>query len=114
MTEKTSAENVSRASRTEEKVAITYSDHTTNLDSYIDKEAERRLVWKLDLWLLPILTLAYLSCFIDRASIGNARVLGLATELGLVGYQVPPLFPRTGLIQVQYRFDGFLHSICGC
>ena len=90
MTEKTSAENVSRTSQAaaEEKVAITYSDHTTNLDSYIDKEAERRLVWKLDLWLLPILTLAYLSCFIDRASIGNARVLGLASELGLVGYQV--------------------------
>lgn len=91
MTDKTSVEHVTRAGQTEEKVAITYDDHATNLDNYIDKEAERRLVWKLDLWLLPILTLAYLSCFIDRASIGNARVLGLGTELGLVGYQVSPI-----------------------
>lgn len=92
MTDKASAEHASRASQTEEKVAITYDDHTTNLDNYIDKEAERKLVWKLDLWLLPILTFAYLACFIDRASIGNARVLGLGTELGLVGYQVLSFF----------------------
>jgi hypothetical protein len=71
----------------DEKGPVTYDDHATRLDNYIDKEAERKLLWKLDLWLLPILTLAYLSCFIDRASIGNARVLGLATELNLVGYQ---------------------------
>jgi len=71
----------------DEKGPITYDDHATRLDHTIDKEGERRLVWKLDLWLLPILTLAYLSCFIDRASIGNARVLGLGTDLGLVGYQ---------------------------
>jgi len=66
---------------------VTYDDHATNLDSYIDKEAERRLVRKLDLWLIPILTLAYLACFIDRASIGNARVLGLGKDLGLKGYE---------------------------
>ena len=95
MAEKTSAENVSRASQAEEKIAIPYDDHATNLDNYIDKEAERRLVRKLDLWLLPILTLAYLACFIDRASIGNARVLGLAKDLGLVGYQVSSLIALT-------------------
>jgi hypothetical protein len=70
-----------------EKGPITYDDHATRLDNYIDKDAERKLVWKLDLWLLPVLTLAYLACFIDRASIGNARVLGLGNDLGLVGYQ---------------------------
>jgi len=66
---------------------VVYDDHATNLDNYIDKDGERRLVRKLDLWLLPILTLAYLACFIDRASIGNARVLGLGTELNLKGYE---------------------------
>ena|ERR1700738_5271041 len=72
----------------EEQGPITYDDRAKTLDNYMDREAERRLVWKLDIFLLPILTLAYLSCFIDRASIGNARVLGLGTDLGLVGYQV--------------------------
>ena len=72
----------------DEKGPITYDDHSTRLDNYIDREAERRLVWKLDLWLLPVVTLAYMACFIDRASIGNARVLGLGSELGLIGYQV--------------------------
>jgi hypothetical protein len=71
----------------EEKGPITYDDHATTLDNYIDREAERKLVWKLDLWLLPIVTFAYMACFIDRASIGNARVLGLGSELGLIGYQ---------------------------
>lgn len=70
-----------------EKGPVTYDDHATTLDNYIDREAERKLVWKLDLWLLPIVTLAYMACFIDRASIGNARVLGLGSELGLIGYQ---------------------------
>lgn len=84
----TTLEEDSRATATHaDEKQVTYDDHAANLDNYIDKEGERRLVWKLDLWLLPVLTLAYLACFIDRASIGNARVLGLGTELNLVGYQ---------------------------
>ncbi|TFK64617.1 MFS general substrate transporter [Pluteus cervinus] len=44
---------------------------------------DRKLLWKIDLHLLPILTLLYLLSFLDRTNIGNARILGLATDLHL-------------------------------
>ncbi|KAJ7486663.1 major facilitator superfamily transporter [Mycena latifolia] len=50
---------------------------------YVDPAAERRLVRKLDLRLLPCLVLTYLLAFIDRTNAGNARVAGLSTEVGL-------------------------------
>jgi hypothetical protein len=42
----------------------------------IDPAAEKKLLLKLDLILLPIVTLCNLFSFIDRANIGNARVAG--------------------------------------
>lgn len=42
-------------------------------DYIIDEAAERRLVRKLDLRLLPLLALAYMLCYIDRSNAGNAR-----------------------------------------
>lgn len=35
---------------------------------------ERKLMWKIDLTLIPWLSLLYLLCFLDRVGIGNARV----------------------------------------
>jgi len=58
-----------------------------SLSHVINPERERKLVRKLDLWLLPVLTLAYISCFVDRASVGNARIMGMAKELNLIGYR---------------------------
>ncbi|KAJ7796213.1 major facilitator superfamily transporter [Mycena olivaceomarginata] len=49
----------------------------------VDSAAERRLVRKLDMRLLPCLALAYLLGFIDRANAGNAKVAGLVSELSL-------------------------------
>ena len=38
---------------------------------------EKKLVRKLDLRLIPWLTLLYLFSYLDRASIGNAKILGV-------------------------------------
>jgi len=43
--------------------------------------AERRLVRKLDMRLLPVLTMLYLLSFLDRSNIGNAKLDGLTTDL---------------------------------
>lgn len=43
--------------------------------------AERRLVRKLDLHLLPVLTMLYLLSFLDRSNIGNAKLDGLTADL---------------------------------
>ncbi|KAL1411792.1 hypothetical protein Q8F55_002759 [Vanrija albida] len=52
-----------------------------------DKEAERRLVRKIDWCIVPTVSILYLFCFIDRANIGNARLAGFEKDLKLHGYQ---------------------------
>ncbi|KAH9914901.1 MFS general substrate transporter [Epithele typhae] len=48
-------------------------------------EQEKKLWRKIDLQLLPILTLMYLCSFLDRGNIGNAKLQGLTTQLDLTG-----------------------------
>ncbi|KAK2778045.1 hypothetical protein FQN53_001959 [Emmonsiellopsis sp. PD_33] len=48
-----------------------------------DPEAERKLRWKIDLCIVPTVSLLYLFCFIDRANIGNAKLAGMEKDLGL-------------------------------
>ncbi|KAJ6441384.1 putative transporter C11D3.18C [Purpureocillium lavendulum] len=49
----------------------------------IDPKAERRLVAKLDLVIVPVFFLIYLMAFLDRINIGNAAIMGLTQELDL-------------------------------
>ncbi|KAI0202889.1 MFS general substrate transporter [Astrocystis sublimbata] len=60
---------------------------TTNgnpIDS-IDPSAERRLRWKIDLHIYPILFVLYIFAYLDRINIGNARIQGLTEDLNLYG-----------------------------
>ncbi|OAQ85160.1 major facilitator superfamily transporter [Purpureocillium lilacinum] len=52
------------------------------LDNEIDPIKERRVVRKLDLFITPVCFIVYLSCFIDRANIGNVKVAGMPKEIG--------------------------------
>jgi hypothetical protein len=49
------------------------------------RAAERKLLMKLDLHIIPILFVLFLLAFIDRINIGNARIQGLEKDLGMVG-----------------------------
>lgn len=42
---------------------------------------ERKLLRKMDLWLIPWLSVLYLLSFLDRTSIGNAKVSALRVSL---------------------------------
>lgn len=55
----------------------------------IDPLAERALVWKFDLRLLPVLAVMYLFNSLDKSNLGNAKTAkpGLESSLGLVGNQ---------------------------
>ncbi|KIW71966.1 hypothetical protein PV04_00192 [Phialophora macrospora] len=53
----------------------------------IDPAAERRLVWKFDLRLLPTLATMYLFNSLDKSNLGNAKTAGLEQTLGLTGDQ---------------------------
>ncbi|KAL0566901.1 hypothetical protein V5O48_015095 [Marasmius crinis-equi] len=52
----------------------------------LDPRAEARLRLKIDLMILPTVSLLYLLCSVDRANIGNARIAGLEEDLRLKGY----------------------------
>ncbi|CAL3962061.1 unnamed protein product [Diplocarpon coronariae] len=43
---------------------------------------DRKLLWKLDLTLIPWLCILYLLAFLDRTNIGNAKIDGLQASLG--------------------------------
>jgi hypothetical protein len=50
-------------------------------------KAEKSLVLKLDLTIVPLSTLIYFVAYLDRNSIGNARLMGLEKDLGLSSEQ---------------------------
>jgi hypothetical protein len=42
---------------------------------------------QIDIRLIPMLAILYLISHLDRANIGNAKILGLTEDLGLSGIQ---------------------------
>ncbi|KAJ5849059.1 Major facilitator superfamily domain general substrate transporter [Penicillium rubens] len=46
----------------------------------IDPRAERTLVWKLDLRILPVLAIMYLFNSLDKSNLGNAKTAGLEVK----------------------------------
>ncbi|KAK6379530.1 hypothetical protein LTS17_006448 [Exophiala oligosperma] len=54
-------------------------------DLEIDPVLEKKLLWKIDLNLIPITFLLFLCAFIDRINIGNARIQGLEKDLNMHG-----------------------------
>lgn len=49
----------------------------------IDSILDRRLLWKRDLVLIPIMGVLYMVLFLDRTNIANARALGIGSPTGL-------------------------------
>ncbi|KAI0702850.1 MFS general substrate transporter [Cytidiella melzeri] len=56
-------------------------------DPQRDKALTRKVLWKLDLRVLPALALLWLANFIDRSNVGNAKIAGLTTDTHLAGNQ---------------------------
>ncbi|EUC45936.1 hypothetical protein COCMIDRAFT_4879 [Bipolaris oryzae ATCC 44560] len=50
-------------------------------------EEEKQLVKKIDSFLLPTMWLMYLLSYMDRTNIGNAKIAGMADDLGLTSSQ---------------------------
>ncbi|CCO34784.1 putative transporter C1002,16c [Rhizoctonia solani AG-1 IB] len=91
-----------------EKVDIErYVNSPSTGDAVHDKAEERRLVWKIDLKILPASIIIYLLCFLDRSNIGNARLLNDATGHSLM--KTLGLTCRTGIINtlLLYKYGVF-------
>jgi len=61
---------------------IDESGQLPDLGQSIDPVAERSLVWKFDLRILPVLAVMYLFNSLDKSNLGNAKTAGL--EGGLI------------------------------
>ncbi|KAH7349083.1 major facilitator superfamily domain-containing protein [Pyrenochaeta sp. MPI-SDFR-AT-0127] len=46
----------------------------------------RKLLWKIDLTILPLVSVMYLLSFLHRSNIGDARLAGLERDLGMTGW----------------------------
>ncbi|TFK86321.1 MFS general substrate transporter [Polyporus arcularius HHB13444] len=62
-------------------------DATVEYSTSLSPGEQRRLWRKIDMRLMPILTVMYLCSFVDRGNIGNAKLEGLTTQLQLTGNQ---------------------------
>lgn len=65
--------------------AIT-EDPTVSLESFAHLDINK-ILWKIDIRLVPMLTTLYLLSFLDRGNIGNAKIEGLSDDLHLTGPQ---------------------------
>ncbi|KAF2120292.1 major facilitator superfamily domain-containing protein [Lophiotrema nucula] len=62
----------------DEELAVT-SDHSI--------AQTRKLLFAMDIRLLPVLALLFLCSFIDRTNVGNAKILGLQADTGMNDHQ---------------------------
>lgn len=53
----------------------------------IDPHAEKRLVRKIDWYIIPIICVTYLITYIDKATLGYGALFGMSKDVGLVGTQ---------------------------
>lgn len=60
------------------------ADGSSNEFGHVDP---KKVLTKLDLRLIPVVSLLYLLSFLDRGNIGNARIEGMAESLNMTGPQ---------------------------
>ena len=51
-------------------------------------QAEKRLIRKLDIYIVPLIIISYLLIFLDRSNLGNAKIASLPQDLGLHGNEI--------------------------
>lgn len=64
-----------------------WREETSQFTYVPDSDAEKRLVRKIDIRIVPTVWILYTLSYLDRANIGNAKVGGLETALGLTSSQ---------------------------
>ncbi|KAF7321877.1 hypothetical protein MKEN_00709700 [Mycena kentingensis (nom. inval.)] len=80
------ANNSEKASYDEKSVAGPQLDDAAP-PPLSDEPSRRQILRKLDVHLLPFVSLLYLLSFLDRANIGNAKIAGMATDAHLTGFR---------------------------
>jgi sugar phosphate permease len=67
---------------------IAASDASVSQTLTIDPKLEAKLVRKLDLYIAPVMTIIFLTAYLDRANIGNAASAGMTEDIGMSSSQL--------------------------
>jgi len=70
-----------------ETVKIRDQDRLNSIEESVTSIEEKKLLRKIDLCLLPLLTLSYMLQFLDKQTLGFASISGLIQDLHLRGLQ---------------------------
>ena len=77
-----------RWAETIDDVAHTDGKNDVSAIGFIEgTDEEKKLVRKVDLFLMPSIWILYCFSYMDRTNIGNARVAGMASDIGLSSTQ---------------------------
>ncbi|KAG5643390.1 hypothetical protein DXG03_001004 [Asterophora parasitica] len=90
-----------------EKDRVTVVEQAPEQSVLVSEEEYKKILRKLDIHLLPFVSVLYLLSFLDRANIGNARIAGLADDLHLDGlkYNVQYLSKALAPLYLEYAFQ---------
>ncbi|CAM1511917.1 Fc.00g094300.m01.CDS01 [Cosmosporella sp. VM-42] len=59
--------------------------HYWQRNLWIDRQREAELLWKLDIWIAPVMTIIFITAYLDRANIGNVASAGMVDDLCISG-----------------------------
>ncbi|KAG8405861.1 hypothetical protein J3459_020912 [Metarhizium acridum] len=79
MAEKVDIERIMRGSQAEVVKLGEISNQT------LTPEEDKRILGKIDRWLLPVMAFSYLFQFLDKSALGFTAIMGLRTDLRLTG-----------------------------
>uniref|UniRef100_A0A8H7XU46 Major facilitator superfamily (MFS) profile domain-containing protein n=1 Tax=Psilocybe cubensis TaxID=181762 RepID=A0A8H7XU46_PSICU len=79
-------ENVNREPEQRNSLSGSSKPGKVDLEHFDDKEV-KRAVFKMDLTILPVMTIIQLFALLDRFNLGNARVAGLQKDLEITDHQ---------------------------
>ena len=89
-------------------------DEGSGADADFSDVDEKKVLRKMDIRLIPMLSLLYLLSFLDRGNIGNAKIEGLDTDLGLTGAQYNwccmSVFKPLGHLWPYFNFNADINS----
>ncbi|KAK5782438.1 hypothetical protein RI543_000375 [Arxiozyma heterogenica] len=86
----------------------------------ITPEQDRKLVWKIDLCMFPLMCLIYAVQFMDKVATGSAAIMGLRTDLKMHGNQYSWvgsafyfgfLFMNLGPVQVLFQKSKYMSKM---
>lgn len=77
-------------------IDIAASDASVSQTLFIDPKREAKLVRKLDLYIAPVMTIIFLTAYLDRANIGNAASAGMTEDIGMASSELGSTFCRWG------------------